>query len=176
MTSKAHLRQTPEPGLTNCTPSEEILNLLCLSQTCSSSSSNYGMPVPRIAQYILGVSLFLVLSIILLHPSSTVSVPYSDFWRSGPQYIPPAIYDSDNRHLTSAQCHERYPGLFYEADLARDFHKSKGGISESTVDAADQDGASARLAIIDNKVGLTFGGMRTKAHDIAICQGLPWWS
>ena len=111
------------------------------------------MPITRPAQLIVGLGVLLVVSFVLIHPSSSLSVPYSDFWQTLPTYTPPAVYDSDNRHLTSDQCHERYPGLFREADLARKFYQKKGGISLDDVDKADQDGgASARLAIINNKV------------------------
>jgi hypothetical protein len=111
------------------------------------------MPLTRPVQLLAGLGLLLVISFVLIHPSSSLSVPYSDFWQSQPTYIPPAVHDSDNRHLTSSQCHERFPGLFHEADLAKAFHKKNGGISLADVDKADQDGgASARLAIIDNKV------------------------
>jgi hypothetical protein len=111
------------------------------------------MPITRPAQLLVGVAVLLVVSFVLIHPSSSLSVPYSDFWQTLPRYTPPAVFDSDNRHLTSDQCHERYPGLFHEADLARKFYQKKGGISLDDVDKADQDGgASARLAIINNKV------------------------
>jgi len=111
------------------------------------------MPITRPAQLILGLGVLLVVSFVLIHPSSSLSVPYSDFWQTLPTYTPPAVFDSDNRHLTSDQCHERYPGLFHEADLARKFYQRKGGISLDDVDKADLDGgASARLAIINNKV------------------------
>lgn len=111
------------------------------------------MPITRPAQLIVGLGVLLVVSFVLMHPSSSLSVPYSDFWQTLPIYTPPAVYDSDNRHLTSDQCHVRYPGLFHEADLARKFYQKKGGISLDDVDKADQDGgASARLAIINNKV------------------------
>ena len=52
--------------------------------------------------------------------------------------------------MSADQCIERYPDLYYEADRAKKFYRR--GISESMVDEADRDGASARLAIIDNKV------------------------
>jgi len=111
------------------------------------------MPITRPAQLIVGLGVLLVVSFVLIHPSSSLSVPYSDFWQTLPTYTPPAVFDSDNRHLTSDQCHERYPGLFHEADLAKKFYQKKGGISLKDVDKADQDGgASARLAIINNKV------------------------
>jgi len=111
------------------------------------------MPIARPAQLIVGLGVLLVVSFVLIHPSSSLSVPYSDFWQTLPTYTPPAVFDSDNRHLTSDQCHERYPGLFHEADLAKKFYQKKGGISLEDVDKADQDGgASARLAIINNKV------------------------
>jgi hypothetical protein len=116
-------------------------------------ASSLFMPITRPAQLIVGLGLLLVVSFVLIHPSSSLSVPYSDFWQTLPTYTPPAVFDSDNRHLTSDQCHERYPGLFHEADLARKFYQKKGGISLEDVDKADQDGgASARLAIINNKV------------------------
>jgi hypothetical protein len=113
------------------------------------------MTIPRIAQLVGGVGVFLVLSIFLLHTSSDISIPFPESWRTRPLYIAPTVSDSDNRHLTSAQCKERYPGLYYEADQARAYHQKHGGISESAVDSADQDeGASARLAIINNKVSI----------------------
>lgn len=122
----------------------------------------YAMPITRPAQLLLGLSLLLVVSFVLIHPSSSLSVPYSDFWQSRPEYIPPAIFDSENRHLTTSQCQDRYPGLFHEADLARKFWQKKGGISLEDVDKADEDGgASARLAIINNKVRRA---ERTKAN------------
>jgi hypothetical protein len=121
------------------------------------------MPITRPAQLIVGLGILLVVSFVLIHPSSSLSVPYSDFWQTLPTYTPPAVFDSDNRHLTSDQCHERYPGLFHEADLARKFYQKKGGISLEDVDKADQDGgASARLAIINNKVRVK-GSTRTNA-------------
>jgi hypothetical protein len=117
------------------------------------NASSLSMPITKPAQLLVGVAVLLVVSFVLIHPSSSLSVPYSDFWQTLPTYIPPAVFDSDNRHLTSDQCHERYPGLFHEADLARKFYQKKGGISLDDVDKADQDGgASARLAIINNKV------------------------
>lgn len=129
------------------------------------------MPITRPAQLILGLGVLLVVSFVLIHPSSSLSVPYSDFWQTLPTYTPPAVFDSDNRHLTSDQCHERYPGLYHEADLARKFYQRKGGISLDDVDKADQDGgASARLAIINNKVC----AKETTELIPALRQDLPW--
>jgi len=111
------------------------------------------MPVTRPVQLLLGLGILLLVSFVLIHPSSSLSVPYSNFWSSQPTYVLPAVHDSENRHLTSTQCQARYPGLYYEADLAKAFYQKKGGISLDDVNKADEDGgASARLAIIDNKV------------------------
>lgn len=129
------------------------------------------MPITRPAQLLVGLAVLLVVSFVLIHPSSSLSVPYSDFWQTLPEYVPPAVYDSENRHLTSEQCEARYPGLYHEADLAKKFYEKKGGISLSDVDKADQDeGASARLAIINNKVRLE----GTQGLMSALRQGIPW--
>ena len=74
------------------------------------------------------------------------------------QYRPPDISDAEKLHLSAEQCIDRYPDLYYEADRAREYFK--GGISEEMVDAAEKDEANARVAIIDNKVGLANTGGR----------------
>lgn len=60
---------------------------------------------------------------------------------------------AENRHLTTLECHRAYPELYLEADRAQAWYTKRGGITEGMVDAAEQDGGDARLAIIDNKVG-----------------------
>ena len=64
----------------------------------------------------------------------------------------PSTRDSENRQLSSSQCIERYPDLYFEADRARAWYASRGGITEEAVDAAEQQGGNARLTILDNHV------------------------
>jgi hypothetical protein len=52
------------------------------------------------------------------------------------------------------ECLRAYPELYLEADRAREWHKKNGGISQANVDDAAKNDASARVAIIDNQVGL----------------------
>lgn len=89
-----------------------------------------------------------------LHPTTS---PYLRFGTRYPTFIAPQILDSENRILTSSQCQVRYPGLFYEADRAQAYYAKKGGITQEMVESADKDGASARLAIINQKVCLKQG-------------------
>jgi hypothetical protein len=109
------------------------------------------MVVPRkglIALTVFGI-VVVVLTAGSLHPTTS---PYLGFGNQYPAFIAPQILDSENRLLTASQCQDRYPGLYYEADRARAYYAKKGGISQEMVESADKDGASARLAIINNKV------------------------
>ena len=70
---------------------------------------------------------------------------------SRPQFTVASTFDDvDNLQLNSEQCTSQFPDLYLEADRARKYFK--GGISSHMVDNAEKDGASARVAIINNKV------------------------
>lgn len=106
------------------------------------------------------VLITLVLSIGHLYRTDSLGtlMPLSGLSYTINQYRPPVISDAENLHLSAEQCIDRYPDLYYEADRAREYFK--GGISEEMVDAAEKDEANARVAIIDNKVGLANTGGR----------------
>lgn len=94
--------------------------------------------------------LLLLIGIAHLHPGTDFTVPYIPSPTRVIHYVAPALHDTENRQLDRAQCLDRYPNLYYEADRAKRWFS--GGISEEMVDEAEKDGASARLAIINNRV------------------------
>lgn len=101
-----------------------------------------------VALTLFGVTVLVLTAGSLHHTTS----PYLRFGSQYPAFIAPDILDSENRLLTSSQCQDRYPGLYYEADRAKAYYARKGGITHEMVESADKDGASARLAIVNNKV------------------------
>lgn len=105
----------------------------------------------RFAAFAVIVLLTLV-GIAHIHPATEFSLPFIPSFEDSAVFIAPTIDDVDNRHLTSEQCLERFPALYYEADRSKAW--ASGGISESMVDEAEKEGASARLAIVNNKVSI----------------------
>lgn len=116
--------------------------------------------MPRLTYFlpIACLLLFSLVSLAYLHSAQYIQVPLvPTSWRTAARPIitfTPSPSQSENRQLTTAQCLATYPQLYLEADRARVWYDRKGGISEEMVDQAEQDGASARLAILDNKVCL----------------------
>jgi hypothetical protein len=67
----------------------------------------------------------------------------------------PHLAQSEDRHLPTSECLNRYPDLYIEADRAEQWYNKRGGISEEMVDSAEKDGSNARLTILNNIVSLT---------------------
>ncbi len=76
----------------------------------------------------------------------------------------------DDLHLTSEQCQQVFPRLYSEADRAAKYWRRKGGVTLEEVDAAEEDGSNARIAIIDNRVGAQDV---QKGHSLSISAILP---
>jgi hypothetical protein len=117
--------------------------------------------MPPLRTIILSTILLLISLITLahLHPSTPFQVPYiptlSPSIHPTVDLTPPPLTSANNRQLTHQQCLDTYPELYLEADRARDWYKRKGGISAQDLeDAGWDEGASARIAIIGNQVGV----------------------
>jgi hypothetical protein len=111
-------------------------------------------------------ALLLLITFAHLSPSTNFTVPYFPSSAVVVPYLPPHLSDGDNRQLTRAQCLERYPALYHEADRAKRWYSK--GISLEMVNEADKDGANARLAIINNKlyVKAFYGGVNTRTQAV----------
>jgi len=90
----------------------------------------------------------ITVSFVSFGPSQSIS-----FLIPGPATIRPAdTRESENRLLTADECVRRYPDLYLEADRAKAWYASRGGITAEAVDLAEKEGGNARMAIIDNRV------------------------
>lgn len=93
-----------------------------------------------------------LLAVAHLHPGTGFELT---FFPSGRLFDTPVVHElfqPDNQQLGAQECRDAYPLLYHEADRAQRWYVGKGGITESMVDAAEQNGGHARLAIIDNRV------------------------
>nr|XP_018999118.1 uncharacterized protein I203_08319 [Kwoniella mangroviensis CBS 8507]OCF62579.1 hypothetical protein I203_08319 [Kwoniella mangroviensis CBS 8507] len=129
------------------------------------------MAFPRFSLelYIIAVVVICVFSLIqtlrnptLTRPSLSL-LPKPDY---GVNINPPDPAQSENRHLDQAQCMERYPKLYHEADRARKWYQSKGGITKAMVDLSETDSGNARLVILNNRLYVKgfYGGINTRTQ------------
>ena len=103
----------------------------------------------RLALVTLLILACALISLAHFHPDANFSITF----HPSPPFHPhiSSVSEPENRHLSAAQCLDRYPELYLEADRARDWYSRKGGITKAQVDEAEQEG-QARLVILDNKV------------------------
>jgi hypothetical protein len=113
------------------------------------------MPPSTKLLILTGITLLIsLLTLAHLHPSTSFKLPFLPSpWRTQPHIPVSANPNPNNRQLSYSQCQVYYPDLYLEADRARDWHRANGGISLEDVEKAGLEEASARVAIIDNKVG-----------------------
>lgn len=106
------------------------------------------------AVWVLGLTAAAVVLLALahLHPRTAFELPVLPSGRLFEPLQVHELFQPDNRHLDHQQCLEAYPLLYDEADRARTWFASRGGITESMVDAAEKNKGHARLAIINNNV------------------------